>query len=337
MYSAKSMLVVFLLLHVAFVAAAHAEPPDSSREEAVAALAKVKEKYKGLRDYQFERKTTILEARLGEKPSSIVEATFNTATNKAELPRAGGPILPLNPDCFRLEIVVNRNQFLMVGDGETSWWYSSRENIYQQGKGLMVIGSVPGSMLLALHLFPFTTMGAGALPDAKLVREESIEVNKQPRKCYVIQGHVPANDLATLMIKALAAAASGNPQDSTGIEPPFLGVDWLLTMLQAQGLIGDPEQRSLYTKVTPTKVTLWIDKAEHLLVRTEMSGTMQKVVINLKQKDKEPKREDVQLTLTDSFTLLKIDEALPKELFRFAPPKGAKELTPKRDRPREKN
>jgi outer membrane lipoprotein-sorting protein len=55
-----------------------------------------------------------------------------------------------------------------------------------------------------------------------------------------------------------------------------------------------------------------------------MTTTLRKATIN-KDKPLEPKEEEVLVTLTDSFTRLKFNEKLPKELFQFTPPVGAKE------------
>jgi hypothetical protein len=321
------MIVFSVLVWAPLTAFSQAPGPKETDENALKVISKARETYQNLRSYQLERTTSIFEAREGEEPKQVAELKLISATADAERPPEWEGVLPFGGNQFRFSLETGGNKFVWVSHEDAEWYYSSRENVYKKGtgKGLGVLGSVAGPVLLSIHAFPFTTLEDGSLEEAKIVREESIEVEKQTRKCYVIEAQATSMDIAALAAKAQAAIEEGKAIEAPA-KPKFLGAEFLLTMLQMQGYLGDGKQMAFYRfKGKPTKVTLWIDPSQHLLVKSEMEVTLQKSTVT-KEKPAGPKDEEVNVTLTESFTRLKINEDLPKKLFEFMPPAGAKEF-----------
>lgn len=327
------------LLLAALPFAAAAQEKAAASGDAAAVIKRAQELYRNLRSFQLERTTTIQESREGEKPKQVAELKFITATDGAGKLPEGVFLPPLNLDRCRFEIETNGNRFLFVTGEEARWYYSSSANLYKKGEGNL-IGAAPLTMVGGLHTFPLTTLEAEAVEDARIVREESIKVDGQERKCHVIEGQARSPDYAALGAKAGAAVEAGKLPDIPP-KPKFLGVDFFLIMLQGPGNLGERyfggrDEMLFYTNQgKPTKVTLWIDPSESLLVRTEMTVVLQKSRVT-KEKPTEPHDEEVSVTLTDSFTKIKINEDLPKELFQFAPPAGAKEFQAKREEKQKK-
>jgi hypothetical protein len=77
---------------------------------------------------------------------------------------------------------------LQTCDGRICWAYTSVKNEYMTGQRLRdVASSVGGSFMLSVHLFAFMTLEEGALQNAKVAREEDVEVGNGRRRCYVIE------------------------------------------------------------------------------------------------------------------------------------------------------
>ena len=165
-----------------------------------------------------------------------------------------------------------QGEILQVCDGANCWSYNSTKNEFMKGERFRDVStSVGSSVLLGLHDVPFSILKEGrAMADARLARVEEVEVGNERRKCYVIEGALPP------------AATVAELKKST--EPPTLGIQWLVSMLALQGL-AEQAQRAFYspwpdengtTAGDPTLLTLWIDQASHLLVRSSMSTYMYK-------------------------------------------------------------
>ena len=175
--------------------------------------------------------------------------------------------------------------------------------------------SVGGPFMLGVHLFAFMTLEEGALQEAKVAREEAVEVGNGRRRCYVIEGIMPASPRP----RPDGPPPSGRP-----------GVHWFLSILALQGLAGEGE-RTFYSPWPPdenatgvgeaTHVTLWIDQDTHVVVRSKMSAQLYKG-----RADRESQAvEKVAVSVTDSFTTATI-ETPPAGLFQFTPPAGAQEV-----------
>jgi hypothetical protein len=152
-------------------------------------------------------------------------------------------------------------------------------------------------------------------PDAKIVREEEIEVGDERRSCYVIEGQIHP---------ILPSITESKPPN-----PATLGVTWLVSMLRLQGLAEQGRVPSYWPWPDenaagvgqPTGLTLWIDKRAWIVVRSKMSAQLYK----LRAAAAGQAVETVTVTATDTYTTATV-EAPPKELFLFTPPDGAKEV-----------
>jgi hypothetical protein len=306
------------VLLCAMLADARAQPkPESAiKPEATAVLAKVRETYRNLTDYHFERVLLAQEATEGGKPENIAELTLSIASEHAKWLPDNGQLLPINLDRFRLGTKTKRSEMLQMCDGRICWAYTSAKNEYMTGQRLRdVASSVGGSFMLGVHLFAFMTLEEGALQDAKVAREEEVQVGNGRRKCYVVEG-----------------AMQPPPRPRPDGPPPSgrPGVDWFLFALGLQGLAGAGERTSYSAwppdenaagVAEPTHVTLWIDQNAHVVVRSTMSAQLYK-----RRADRGGQSVDkVAVSVTDSFTTATIGTP-PDAVFRFTPPEEAKEV-----------
>jgi hypothetical protein len=317
MLGRKGTVAVPILLLCGLLADGHAQSnsQDAPKPDAAAVLARVRETYRNLRSYHFERILLVQEAGRDGTPATIAELTLTTATENAK-PQPDSEMVGINSDRLRLRTKTGRGEMLELCDGRTCWSYTSIKNEYMTGQTFRdVNSSVAGSMMLGLHLFTSSTVGEGVAPDARIIREEEIEVGGQRRTCYVIEGQIRPT-----------------PPSRTESKPPNLatfGVWWLASMVRLQGL-AEPGRVTSYwpwpdenaTGVgQPTTLTLWIDKHASVIVRSKMSAELYtrsadaaglaggKVVV----------------TATENFTVAAL-EAPPDDVFRFTPPEGAREV-----------
>ena len=205
--------------------AAQSNAKNQSRPDAQAVLDKARETYRKLPDYHFDRLLLLQESWGNGKVAKIAELTLTLATQNAKPVTGDTPSPPINLDRFRLRTNTKQSELVQVCDGRTCWSYNSRTNEYMKGNTFRdVTTSVGGSMVMAFHLFTFSILGEGTIQEARAVREEEVEVGKERRKCYVIEGQIPP-------------AALPRPGDSQ--QPPSLaslGISWLASMLTMQGL-----------------------------------------------------------------------------------------------------
>lgn len=318
MISSRGLAAVQIILLCALLADARAQsnPAKALEPEANAVLDQVRETYRNLAGYHFERVLQVQEAREDGKLANVAELTLAIASENAKPLPDSGRLPGLNLDRFRVGTKTGRNEMVQVCDGRICWSYSSLKNEYMTGQRFRdVNASVSGSVMLGVHLFAFMTLEEGALQDAKVAREEEVEVGKARRKCYVIEGVIEPRPRP----RPNEPPADGRP-----------GVDWLLSILGLQGLAGEGE-RTLYSPWPsdenaagggkPTLVTLWIDQNAHLVVRTKMSAQLYKLPVG---KEGQP-AEKVAVVMTDSFTTAAL-EAPPADVFHFTPPEGAREV-----------
>lgn len=170
-------------------------------------------------------------------------------------------------------------------------------------------------MLMALHQFTSSTVEEGVAQDAKIVREEEVEVGDARRSCYVIEGQIQP--------------IPPSIKESKLANPATLGVTWLVSMLRLQGLAEQglvtsywpwPDENAAGVG-QPTALTLWIDKRAWIVVRSKMSAQLYK----LRAAPEGQAVEKVTVTATDRYTIAAV-ETPPKELFLFTPPVGAREV-----------
>jgi outer membrane lipoprotein-sorting protein len=328
----------------------YAQAPNAEKgaADAKAVLAKVRDKLKSLKSYHFERKTTIREAKAGGEPTLVADLTFITiadfpanSTQAKDAPQTPGTVplpIPYREGRFRFELKTPDGDFLQVGDGTSGYLYSSAHKMYRRGDTLWSLSeSILGPVLANAHLFPFMALTEGATEDARLVREEEIEVGKERRKCIVITVRVPNPDISGMMKKALDAGKEGKAAANASAlekEMPkaFIAAGWNFSKLRSFGYLGTKMPATYNASATKEKqftdVTLWIDKEKMLLVRAEFRESAQKVadlvVLSL------PAGE-VELQVSEQFMVAEIDTKLKDDLFTFVPPPDAKEVGKKGD------
>ena len=329
MVSFRGLVAVPIILVCGLLADATAQSnAGSSPTDPRAVLDRVRDTYRNLPSYHFDRLLLVQEARSEGKLPNIAELTLTLATESGKPGPDGKPFPLLNLDRFRLRTRTKQGEMLQVCGGGTCWSYTSLKNEYMRGNSVRDVNtSVGGSMMLALHLFTVSTLEEGVIQEAKVVREEDVEVGKERRRCSVIEGEIQT----TLPSK-------WSPKPPT---PAALGVSWLVSLLTLQGLAGErgatmysplpPDQKEVGAG-EPTRVTLWVDKNAHMIVRSKMAAQLYKRA--LKKGDQAV--EKVAVVVTDSFTTAGLG-APPDDVFRFTPPEGATEVPNAASRREKKN
>jgi hypothetical protein len=299
------------------------QEPQDKPKDAKAVIEKTADLYRNLRSYQLERTTTIKELQGADKTPQTTRIKFLTATIGAKPVKEARTQLPLGEYFCNFTMEVDGKRDLLVTNDREGWWYSARENQYKKGSGISVLGSVGGAVFTGLHSFPFFNLEKDVIQEPRITGEAIVEVDKQPRTCHVIEGMIKNQKIEDVVAKAVNAATLGKAPEFKPTSA--FGMEMLLNMLQTQANFGDGQSFSFYSpKDEVTKITLWIDKANHALVQSETSASFKKGGF---KKDKTPqKEEDVQVTITDAFTVIKINEDVPRELFQFTPPADAKEI-----------
>lgn len=331
-----------LSLVVTFTFPASAEPlnPSSPPASASEILAKAREKLKDLQRFHFERRTTYEELKSGSDPKTIADLTFitygeapkNSKDREQDQPsdESPAPIAQFHPGGrLRFELRAGHHSSLLMGDGKTYWWYSSLHNIYRKADNAMALSeSFFGPVLATAHMSPFSNLSEGLTPDAKLAREEEIELGQQRRKCYVITSQVPVRDFQAEIKAGKDGEETANKSDES---ERFIPTAFMFAQLKSMGYLGKPDDLVRYNNAsTPerpqfTQLTLWIDKESLLLARVETIDKMHKWRVI--PDEKAPERLGAtELKVIDAFTVLKVDESFQDELFNFEPPKGAAEL-----------
>ena len=306
---------IVLLCALLSDARAQSNPEKALKPEANVVLNKVRETYRTLADYHFERTLLIQEGMEDGNPANVAELTLAIASEHAKPLPDSGSFLSINLDRFVVRTKTRGNEILQMCDGRMCWSYLPLKNEYMTGQRFRdVNSSVGGSLLLGVHLFTFMTLEEGVVQQAKVAREEDIVVGNDRRKCYVIEGLIQPGP---------------RPRANQPPPPGRPGVDWLLSILALQGLTGEqgtayspwPSDENAGGIGEPTRVTLWIDQTAHVVVRAKMTAPLFKV-----RGGKEGRTvEKVAVAVTDSFTSAAA-KAPPAGMFHFTPPEGAKEV-----------
>lgn len=323
----KRVLGVMILLTLAPLSTV-GQQTTAAPDEGEAVLEKVRKTYRKLRSYEFERTTMFVEKQNGKEPKEIAKLDFIAASDGVTPQAKDSIVLPLNPDRFQLSVKNGESKHVLISSEVEGWWFGPKIKIHRTGKGALKDGSVPVDLLLRVHAFPFALLEDEVVQKARVVREEIIEVEGKKRLCVVIEGTMKATYYDEYRSKrdkivdaaiASGAFARGEPPPSPEI-PRALGIDGMLIVLRTllRFIVLPVDYDS---KAAETQVTLWVDKTQHLLVKTTLSSTLRKLWID-EDKPLKQQEEEVQVTMTDSFTRLKINEEVPKEMFRFVPPAG---------------
>lgn len=193
--NSRELVAVPIVLLCALLADALAQssPEKAVKPEAKAVLDKVRETYRNLAGYHFKRVLLLQEGREDGKLANIAELTLAIASEQAKPVPDSGPFPPVNLDRFRMGTKTKRSEMLQTCDGRICGSYTSLKNEYMTGQRFREVNtSVGGSLMLGVHLFGFMTLEEEALQDAKVAREEVVEVGKERRNCYVTDSFTTA-------------------------------------------------------------------------------------------------------------------------------------------------
>jgi hypothetical protein len=316
------MMQAMRIILFAFVFFSGCAAADAAAQDGPAILEASRAAYQKLSGYHFAHDLEIAEAGAGGKQVksrlSFVTATAD-ATGGSE--NKIGPRLNLSR--CRLEMRDDRGTIVVACDDDVCLLYQSRTKEFSRGRSYRDhFSSVGGSIFLGYSGFVYTPLVEGAVADAKLVGEAEIEVGREKRKCYVVEGTMPATPID-----------SDKPQAT-------LNLDWLLSMLALHDL-GEGKTPQMYSPrprgerptkpAEPTRVTLWIDQTSHLVCRSRLSAPY--FTAPADERTGQAKDGPVQVTATFTFTVVE-GTAPPKDLFRFTPPPDAKEVPNMRERAR---
>ncbi len=287
--------------------------------ETRAILLRMFETYKNMRSYHFERQIIIEETEAGKKPTKLGELTLVTASEETKArPSGGGFGLPFHVDRFRLETKA-RDGHVLACDGQSCWAYSSESGEYMKGKTYRdVTTSVSGAMWLAFYLdLPFTAF----LREANLVGEETIEIGGERRLCYLIEATLkPAWPPDLNELKPSSPLTSFPKPSESSLAIFTLAQIFGSTEVGGESIYVPPLETG-----EPLHLKMWVDKARHIALRSNITSTWYKKQGKPLKKEEET-GEKVKIEFVDTFTVTKVDESLPDELFKFSPPPDAKEV-----------
>lgn len=291
-------------------------PPQTP--DAGAVIQKVRQTYRTLPGYHFQRDLLVEESASGGPTATLAELSLTIASESGKPDPEGLRSLPMNMERFRLSTKTAKGEQLQVCGAGKCWAYAAEKKEYMTGATFRDVNtSVGGAMLLAFHLFTFSVLDEGIVQNATVVRREDVQVGSARRRCLVVEGEIPAVPLR-------GPGGSMKPPS-----PASLGVSWFLTGLRLTGLVGTgtmtgyspwPDEKTDGVGES-TRVTLWIDENTHVIVKSRMGAQVYKRTLS-----KEPQPgEQVGVTITDTFTIAAVT-APPDDLFRFTPPEGATEV-----------
>jgi hypothetical protein len=305
--------------------------PSQAKADPDAILRKVRETYGGLWSYHFQHTLVAEELKEGRKRAEIAEVTLVTASEKSPGPaqvfEGLKPVddwvnaqqakrLPFNLDRRRFEVRHARGDMVEVCDEKTSWLYVGATKEYRKGeRALDVSGPTAATMHAALHGIPLTPLIDESLKSPKLIREEEIEAGGKKRACYVLQCIVKS--------PPLELPSGARVPESLRDRNPLAGATGIVMQLQIHGLV-EPG-RGMYLpasdKAEWPSMTLWVDAQDSTVWRSQLVEKVQGVSVPAQQ---DAVLENTEVHVTDSFSVIKINERLPDDLFRFTPPEDAK-------------
>lgn len=313
MKTSLTVLLAGLLLTIPM--AVNAQEVES---DAFAILNQVRDTYRNLKGYHFEHKIEIEEMNPAGESAQLTALTLVTASDAAEAFVDGKPGLPFNEERCFMEIGTERGNLAMGCAASAAWRYCSTKQEYMRGNAVDdVMNPASTKMFDGIHMNPFVVAAEESIQDAKLLREETVTVGGEQRGCTVIE----------LLLKL---SISMTTQDAGTVPPTsFLNMLQMHEMFDATDFIlFDQEVRPTYNPRPrigePSRITLWIDKEQNVIVRRTITETATRRL----PRDSEGKREveEVVLKLDDTFTVINLTRPLPDELFRFTPPPEATEI-----------
>jgi outer membrane lipoprotein-sorting protein len=307
--------------------------PLAAKPGADALLKKVRDTYGGLSSYHLQHSLVAEELKEGGKRVKIAEVTLVTASEKsprqAQVFEGLQPVddwvdaqqakrLPFNLDRRRFEVRHWRGDIVEVCDGKTSWLYVGATKEYRKGeRALDVTGPTAATMHAALHGIPLTALIDESLKSPKLIREEEIEADGKKRACYVLQ--------CTVKSPPAELPPGIETPEFLRDRNPLAGATGIVMQLQIHGLVEPGRGMNLPAsdKAEWPSMTLWVDAQDSTVWRSQLVEKVQGVSMPAQQ---DAALEKTEVHVTDSFSVAKLNERLPDDLFRFTPPKGAQEV-----------
>jgi hypothetical protein len=218
-----------------------------------------------------------------------------------------------------LETQHPRGDVILAGDGKAFWLYSGKTKEFKKGESqLRVLGPTASTLYSALHLIPFMKLMDDSLQSPAFAGEDEIKVGDKQKTCYVIKCIVNAPPIA---LPEGVERPEILPKDFN----PFAGAKGVLMSLQMHGLADLTLYLPNGEKPEAPTITLWIDKEDSTVWRSQIVEKVQKS--SAEADGDELKKVPVELRANDTYSIAKINEPLPKELFQFMPPEDAKEVS----------
>jgi len=333
-----------LMLALTGAALAFPAGQEPERRDAQAILQQVRQANEKLTAYRFEHRIRIDQAPVGGAQENVADVALTTVTQvrpasggrgqareAGSADPAGNPLtsVPFDAARCRLESVIDRGRLLLVsGDGSTAV-FSSANMEYMKGETLAdVTRSVAGSMLIGLHLVPLVLPAEQAVQDARIIGEETLTIENERRACDIIDITVKPGPAYAPSPGKFTMPTLADMQVSVAGAVSYIGVLRTFGFVNPQGL--DTYNPTSAPRTGP-HLTVWVDRERLIVVRRRLvetaarikGGRLQGKPTGVQQ-PREP--EEVQIELTDVYSVAMTNGPLPDTLFRFEPPPGAKEI-----------
>ena len=292
---------------------------DAKQLTADQVIQKVRDKYGKLRSYHFEHSLLAEESAEDAKGTKIAEVkliSISENPGKAGIDDSWREMqskgqVPFELNRMRLEATGQWGTFLLASEGEKRWAYNSKTQEYIEREGRMALGPTAATMFASLHVAPLSKYVDGSLQDAKLLDDEELKISKEVKPCYVVSGRI--------QLKEVELPAEIKSRKSFPKTNPLQRVTGVLFLLQIHGFAGKESLAYLPSEDAQPQLQLWVDKQDFTIWQSRFTEAVRKHAFDGKDEAKK-----VQLTVTDRFTVAKIDTDLPADLLRFKPPKEAK-------------
>jgi len=201
-------------------------------------------------------------------------------------------------------------QVLLACDGKNEWIYFAFDKEYSK-KPFVKKEEAADPQSLAYMAGAFQMLGlpfadvagadtSGDVKNARVLREEKININGGEVNCYVIEVEY---DLSKNPLMGLADAVMEAKPGEGPEAPP-----------QSEKL----EKLQKAMKEGSAKITLWVDKERLLIVRHDSAGGVLGQVLSVFG-------ESGAARITTELKVAKMNEAIPEAFFAFTPPADAKE------------
>jgi hypothetical protein len=212
---------------------------------------------------------------------------------------------------MRSEAVGKKFSFLMACDGETGWVYSSADNQYiERPASRQLFGPTASTMFQAVHLAPLSRLCDGSLQEPKLLDDDTLTIGQEKRACYVLE--------------CQSKPAEQELPDGSKVPSPLATSQGLLMLLMINGLSEGPVVRPAAGPSAP--VQIWIDQATSAVWQIRQQEPAKTTIEPGAPEPGGAAADDAVLTMLDQFTLVRFNDEVQADIFRFVPPPKAKQV-----------